>query len=216
STEMDRSALLRLSHAAYAGGRIETAAALLDAAGAAAVSDTDVYTRWRAAECALLVDDLPRAITALREVASDGRLLARDHARVQLELLAAHVLIEDFESAREHLAAIQRIGRRVRGDETAGVMAAMVVGRYLLGDQTEAQVATALGAFLNMFKEQWLAYRDDVEFFAGELARHRGDFDTAARRYQLCIDLAVDAWPADWARHRLRQISAKINEQVRQ
>ena len=208
SANLDRSALLRLSHAAFDGGRFAPARSWLAAAGADAVADTDVYTHWRAAECELLHDDYSAAIGGLTALLAGDQLLHRDRARARLELLAAYVLSDQPGEACACLADMQKIGRHTGGDETAGSMAALLIGRYLLGEQTESQVNAAFGAFLNVFKDQWLEYRDDVEFFAGELARKGGDLPAAAGRYQLCIDVAVDAWPADWARHRLEQMRA--------
>jgi len=68
-------------------------------------------------------------------------------------------------------------------------------------------VTALVDSLLGNVGERPLLFQEDVQFFAGELARQRGDLSGAAVRYQRCIDLARDEWPANWSRYRLSQLA---------
>jgi hypothetical protein len=77
----------------------------------------------------------------------------------------------------------------------------------LTGIEREDRIAAVVGSLLGNVGERSLRFQEDEHFFAGELARQRGDYGEAALRYQRCIDLARDEWPANWARYRLSQVA---------
>lgn len=197
---------LRLGHAAYAGGRFELAAELLRPAAAELGGPPSGYTAWRLAECEYLLGDAGRAADELTEIIGRGEVLAREHPRIHLERIAALSLAERAGEARSLLSRLQTdLATHPPSDPTAP-LATLAVGGYLVGNQRDAQLGETFERLLTVFKERWLLYRDDSEFFIGETARRQGNLELAQRQYQKCIDLARDAWPADWAALRLRQL----------
>jgi hypothetical protein len=208
--EADPSTRLRLAHAAYAGGRFELAQRGLLAAGASTTDDTDSYSAWRLAECTYLLGSYEAADDALAQLLRRTDLAAGDLPRMRLERLAALVFSGRIEQAHQVFERYKTLSNSSDDRETVGMMATLLIGNHLLGNQEQTQLDTSSRAFLNVFKEQWLDYRDDIEFFVGELARMRGDVRAARSQYQLCIDSARDVWPADWARLRLEQMDAGI------
>src|SRR5690606_32796676 len=142
----------------------------------------------------------------LSKVLSGAALLADDLPRVRLETLAALLRAGRLAQARALFERMQtREGAAER--ETVGMLATLLIGKQMFGEAS-TKIEAAFAALLNVFKEQWLDYRDDLEFFAGEMALARGDRRTAEAQYQLCIEIARDAWPVDWARLRLEQLAS--------
>ena len=199
--------LLRLGHAAYAGGHYELARELLASGAQRLESRIDSVTQWRLAECAYVLDEPGAAADLLTRLLDAPGLSVPDMARLRLELIAAHYLSGREEQAQAVLRSLDRLGHLGERGSAVDQVAAIVVGSYLLGQAEQSQWTATLQALLSQFRERWLAYRDDIEFFAGERARKAGDLEAARQQYQLCIDLASDGWPSPWARHRLRQLS---------
>ncbi len=198
---------LRLGHAAYHGGRFALADRLL--AAATLLPEVDRYTAWRIAECDYLLGRYDEAAAAFERLLQDEALPPENLARIRLELLAALMLAERTEQARSHfnLYRIRQPSGGARQSDTMGMMATLVIGDLLLGNEAESQVSSSFRNLLTVFKTQWLDYRDDIEFFAGELERQRGKSRAAEARYQRCLELARDDWPANWARLRLVQLA---------
>ncbi len=199
----------RLAHAAHTGGRFDLSRSLLAAAaesdGGAAPS-LDAATLLCVAECEYLLGDPLRAAEQFAQLESRTDLLESQRARIGLQRVAALRMGGRLPEARRALEQMQqRIASSWPRDPIAS-LSAVSVGSYLLDSAREAQLAESFERLLTIFREQWLNYRDDSEFFAGELARQRGDAAEARLRYQKCIDLSRDAWPASWASFRLRQM----------
>ena len=195
---------IRLARAAYEGEHFETARELFERAinrGAR----LDAESAWRHAQCVYAIDT-PAAALALLE-----KILARDdlprglQTRVELTTVAALVLADRPADARGRFERLERRRLSNSTGELAELLAARMSGNMLLGGD-ENQLGQLLSAVLKLVREQWLNYRDDVEFFAGEAARRRGDAAGARARYLRCIDLARDEWPVALARKRLAQL----------
>lgn len=197
---------LRIGHAAYDGARFELARTCLDRAQQG-LGALDAYSAWRRAECEYVLGDPLAAAEALARVVEQRDFCSRDAARLQLERLAGLYLGDRRSESESLLDRLDEVCRARGRSSTIDLIAAVVIGNYLLGRQEESQLAASFQAFLRVFEESWLNYRDDIEFFAGEAARKRGDLDAARERYRRCIDMARDAWPAGFARQRLAQLS---------
>ncbi|MFO0839483.1 MAG: serine/threonine-protein kinase [Phycisphaerae bacterium] len=198
---------LRLGHAAYDGERFDLARELLAHASDAVGGQTDDYTAWRLAECNYLFGRLEQAAADLSSLERSNGLASADRRMVRLERVAALCLSGRLREARVEMSQVQaqQVFDHSR-EETLDSMATLLLGNYLLGSQAESQLAASIKALMTIFEERWLNYQDDVHFFAGELARSRGDFAHARERYQRCIDLARDSWPSNWARYRLAHL----------
>ncbi|MEW6252059.1 MAG: hypothetical protein AB1716_15580, partial [Planctomycetota bacterium] len=81
------------------------------------------------------------------------------------------------------------------------------IARIITGIEHGSAAAALIDTLLSSFGERPLLFRDDEHFFAGELARAKGDLPRALSEYQQCIDLARDPWPANWARARLARLA---------
>ncbi len=200
-------AQLRLAHAAYAGGHFDLALSLFQRAEDAGLRELDAYSLWRLAECWYLADEPEKAARFFARIAKRTDFDPRDLARLQLQRLAATQLAGHSAAADSMLSEFSAIAGAGGRGSTLDTMAAMVIGNYLLGRQEESQVAATVKLILSNFGEQWLLYEDDVAFFVGERERLGGNLEAARSAYQRCIDLARDDWPANWARHRLGQLS---------
>lgn len=201
-------ALLRLGRAAVDGGYFGLGRDLLDRGLAAAGDSADTLSLLRRAECQYLLGPPASAVAALRAVADRDDLHLGDLARVHLELACAAVLADSPELARKSLAAFEARAARLPGVDLASVLATRLIGNVLVGQQSETELAAGLAAVLKLVEGQWLEHRDDLDFFIAEVARQNGDLGTARQRYQRCIDIARDEWPAAWARYRLAQLAA--------
>jgi hypothetical protein len=198
--------LLRLGHAAYSGGHYALARDLLTRAQTA-LSNVDAMTRWRLAQCEYVLDEPAKAAEGLRDLVDLPGLSPADAARTRMQLMAALYLADKPREAEAVLRGLDKLSSPQERAAATDQMAAVVVGSSLLGAQEQTQWAGTLQALLSQFREAWLPYRDDIEFFSGERARKAGDLNAARQHYQLCIDIANDPWPAPWARHRLKQLS---------
>jgi hypothetical protein len=85
---------------------------------------------------------------------------------------------------------------------------ARVIARVLTGIERESAVGALVDSVVGHVGPRVLLFRDDEFFFAGELARQRGDLAQAAAHYQRSVDTARDVWPANWARYRLQHLPA--------
>jgi predicted RNA polymerase sigma factor len=84
------------------------------------------------------------------------------------------------------------------------------IARVITGIEREDRVASLVEGLVGSMGDRPLLFQEDEHFFGGELARQSGDLQRAATRYQRCIDLARDEWPANWARFRLAQLASTI------
>jgi len=201
SARTDTPAALRLAHAAYDGGLFALARELFDQAANHETSPLDAQSAWRRAECAYLAGDFDAAAAEL-----DAVLLMRDldrfsADRAQLERIAALAIAGRRAEARSHLQFVRPVGPEPPPSQPSP--AAAIVGTFLLSGRES--VLGGEPPLIPQLEQLWVAYKDDMEFFAGELARRRGDAAEARERYQRCVDLAREPWPANWARYRLRQ-----------
>jgi len=200
--------LLRLGHAAFEGGRFELARTLLRKADAQDSVPADTLTRWRLAECDYVLNEPGPAAEALRALLAAPGLGVPQAARLRTELAAALFMSGRDGEAAAVLRGLESLGQMGERGSTIDQVAAIIVVSRLL-DQGEANRWSAtLQAMLSQFRERWLPFRDDIEFFLGERARRAGDHATARSQYQLCIDIASDEWPSAWARHRLGEPAA--------
>jgi len=196
--------LLQLGHAAYDGGRFELAREWLAAAAQQVNGAVDAYTLWRIAACEYLMGDVKRAARAFEELPDLADLDPVDIPRVQVQWASALVLADNPQAA---YAAVLRIGQHPRSLQRADLVAtavARILGNYLVGRGGESVAAIGERLVTSYFEDS-LLYIDDFHFFAGELARQRGERDEAVAQYQQCIDAARDVWPANWSRYRLAQ-----------
>ena len=192
---------LRLGWAAYAGGRFELAADLLrTGAGLAGFDQIDAYTAWRLAECTYLIDGPERAAEALAKLLDRVDFDAHDAPRLCLEQLAALTLADRRSEAAALIRSMPRHPRLRRLRLSTALAATHVIGLTLVDSAAgPMQLSDVFGRFEGLAS----SFRNDIEFLAGELARKQGRFRVARLRYQNCIDLARDEWPAAWARYRL-------------
>ncbi len=203
--------LLALSQAAYTGERFDLAFEILRQVGVMLDGAVDAYSAWRLADCAYLTGDYRYAADTLGAIASRPDFHPQDLPRITVERVAALRLMDDPQAAAVLDAFLQRDVVSEFHDPVSN-MATQVIGEYLLGRQGESQFLANVRAFLSVFADKWLYYLDDVQFFAGEVARARGATADARSRYMDCIDLSRDAWPANWARYRLKQLETRPTE----
>ncbi|MFN0135006.1 MAG: WD40 repeat domain-containing serine/threonine protein kinase [Phycisphaerae bacterium] len=207
--------VVRLAHAAFEGARFELAHDLFEKVAKAERADLDDRTLWRAAECEYLVGDAAAAARQLAALRGRPAMSDRDQSRLTIEHVAALVragrLTEADAEARKASGA-RRMGERDLLPYTA--MNAIV--NLLTNPSANMSQSAAYRALTTLFPTQWVEFRDDIEFFAGEAELARGRIAEARIRYQRCIDTARDAWPVEWARLRLRQTEAKTGKAAAQ
>jgi tetratricopeptide (TPR) repeat protein len=197
----------RLGHAAYDGERFDLAREWLGRSVALAGNTADAFTRWRLASCHYLAGDYDAA-----EAELDATLQQPDFDPAQAPTAALQRVAALWLAGRadEAVAAAQRIGERSgpgrRGDPVAATYAS-AIARVITGTEAEDRLSTVVGSLLGNVGQRSLAFQEDIHFFVGELARQRGDIREASMRFQRCIDLARDEWPANWARYRLSQLA---------
>lgn len=200
-------ALLRLGHAAYEGERYERAVTWLRQARACLGTDVDAYTALRIAQCDYVAGNYGQATEEFARLLERPDLDAAHIPTVQLQLTAALVLAGKLSEARAVTFRIGSVRRRSPSYDVVATNSARDIARFLTGLESESLLAAGVQRLLAEFAGESLQFHDDDPFFKGELARHRGDPAEAAAQYQRCIDLARDAWPANWARFRLLQLS---------
>lgn len=192
----------RLGHAAYEGERFADARLLLRTANDLSEGALDAATLLRLAQCEYLAGNYADADAGLAAVVERPDFDRYELPTVQLQRAAALLLSQNVEAARRlvnQFGASDDGGSRIN---IAGAASARVIGRYMVGLESENVLAEGLVRLVSLADES-LLYRDDIHFFLGELERARGRWDQAQNQYQRCIDLARDAWPANWARYRL-------------
>ncbi len=200
---------LRLGHAAYDGQRFADARAWLRQGVTALGGEVDASTRCRLAQCDYLAEAYDDAAAALAKALRQSDLSPRDVPTIRLQRTAALVLAGRMHDARAAARRIAEPGGLSRGGGFVAVTFASAIARGITGLESESPQEMALDSLVGQLGKQSLLYRDDEHFFAGELARQRGDPSEALVQYQRCIDLSRDEWPANWARHRLTQLAAK-------
>lgn len=199
----DWPALLRLGTAAAEGGRYAVARDLLSRAQAVA-GELDALSTRTLAECDYLLDAPDKAIEPLARILKTGGLDELEMTRTHIEYIAALVSAGRRDQARESLRELESLRKTIWRQLGAGLSSAAIAGILVEG---EGKVAGGVKAIASLLPEQSRAYQDDLEFFAGEADRRRGDLVAARARYQSCVDQARDAWPANWARFRLEQLA---------
>jgi len=200
---------LRLGHAAYAGGRFQQALDLLATGIGLSRGPIDAYTRWRTLECQYLLEGPEKLADRLAQLAGRPDLDPRDALRVRLEQIAALAAAgraDELAGLLRSLPADRRL-RRLHG--SAPALATQLIGMTLLDN---VRGSGQWAGLLERITELAAPYRNDLEFFMGELARQAGRTGEARLHYRNCVDLSRDEWPADWARFRLKQLqSAKAS-----
>lgn len=199
--------LLRLAHAAYDGERFESARAWLSRAAELTGGELDVLSLLRLAQCEYLSEQYASAADRLYQILQHPNFDARHTPLVELQEAAALVLDGRLEDARSVVQRMRNPDRAHVEADFVSTASARVIGRFLVGIGGDNLMAAGFDGILAAVAEQSLDYRDDQHFFAAEIARSRGEREEALRQYQRCIDVARDTWPANWARHRLRQMS---------
>jgi len=197
---------IAVGHAAYEGERFDLARQWLRRAYEETAGALDTLTLWRLASCDYLAEDYDLAAAELSLVLERGDLDASRAALVALQRVAALLLAGRPAQAR--LAAMEVGGpdRAGRYPDIVSATYASVISRLITGIERESTAATALDSLLANIGERSLLFQDDQHFFAGEILRQRGELERAAVSYQRCVDLARDAWPANWARYRLAHL----------
>jgi predicted Ser/Thr protein kinase len=198
---------LRLGAAAYDGERFELARTWLHAAYDRLDGALDARSLAQLAATDYLAQDHDHAADELAAVAARPDLEPAQAPLIALQRVAALLLAKRNEEAR---AVAARIGDpdpwNRRGDLVATTYAG-VTARVIAGIERQSAVATLVDSVLGSLGPRAADFREDEYFFAGELARLRGDAAQAAVQYQRCLDLARDTWPANWARYRLRHLN---------
>lgn len=202
-------AIVRLAHAAYEGAKIELAHKLFARAADAANFKPDDRTLWRAAECEYLLGDAARAAEAFARLRTSDALSNIEQTRAGVEYVAALVRCGRLAEADAETRASASKARRVSEADLLAVTASSAILSMLTKPDSDPQQSASLRLLVSLFPKQWVEYRDDIEFFAGELELARGRQAAAKTRFQRCIDTARDQWPVEWARLRLKQLAAK-------
>jgi tetratricopeptide (TPR) repeat protein len=199
--------LLRLGHAAYDGERFELAGPWLEQGGAQVADAPDAETALRIAQCRHLAGEYALAAEQFGRVLRAPDLDNATIPTVQLQQVAALVLAARTDEARAAAYRVDSLRRPSPRIDVVAATSARDIARFLTGLTSENLLAASVEALLGRFAEGSLRFHDDGPFFAGELARQRGDLKEAQAQYQRCIDLARDTWPSNWARFRLLQLS---------
>ncbi|TWT43982.1 Serine/threonine-protein kinase PknB [Phycisphaerae bacterium RAS1] len=200
----------RLGHAAYEGERFADALGLFRTAAELSDQALDAATLLRLAQCEYLAGNYATAAAGLAGVAESADFDRYELPTIQLQRAAALLLARDAAEARRvvnRFGAADESGPRLN---IAGAASARVIGRYIVGLESESVLAEGLVRLVSLADES-LLYRDDIHFFLGEMARSRGQWKEAQGQYQRCIDLARDAWPSNWARYRIAQGAAAMS-----
>jgi len=202
--------LLRLGMAAAEGGRYAEARELLTLARDSSGAGLDPLSKRTLAECHYLLDEPALAIGPLGELLKSSAFDELELSRTHIEFIAALVGAGRRDDARASLRELESLRKTIWRQFGAGLTSAAIAGILVEG---EGRVAGGVQAISSLLPEQSRVYQDDLEFFAGEAARRRGDLAAARARYQSCVDQARDAWPADWARFRLEQLATQTATQ---
>lgn len=203
--EASDAALLRLAHAAHAGGRYVLAREIM-AAAEIPLEALDANSVWVFATASFLSGD----IAAARE-RYEAALVREDLARDQFPTVwLQHAL------TLAHAGAPLPVG----GDGLSpnapqyGIVdltmpRAIDLLVELLHDRTRARAREQLGVLTSFGVGVWGEFRDDVELVLGESACIAGDFEAARQHFRRCLDLARSDWTYQWAQRRLEMIAAR-------
>ncbi|MBK9118333.1 MAG: protein kinase [Phycisphaerales bacterium] len=202
----------RLAHAAYEGERFPLALDWFRAADAESDFGLDAFSRLRLAECEYLAGDAARAEASYAAVLLLDDFDAERAATVALQRVAALLASDRLEEARRVALRIGDPDARGRKPDLVAATFASVIARSITGIERDSALAAAVDSIVAAVGQRALLYQDDEHFFAGELARLRGEPETAAVHYQRCVDLARDAWPSNWARYRLAMLIGQSPE----
>jgi len=197
---------LRLGHAAYDGELFDQARTWFHR-GQALVADVDALTLHRAAECDYLAGAYDAAAAGLAVVLQQPDCEPAQRPTIVLERVAALTRAGRPAEARQAAATIGAADAFGRAGDVVAATSARMIARFITGAESENPLTTGLERLIGAFAERSLLFEDDAYFFVGEIARQRGDPAEAAVKYQRCIDVARDRWPASWARYRLAELS---------
>jgi tetratricopeptide (TPR) repeat protein len=168
----------------------------------------DALTRWRLAGCDYLAGEYDRAADQLALIIHQPDFDPALQPLADLQRVAALVLGGRAEEGQAVAQEITQREQSMRALDPVAATYASVLARVIAGIEPENAIASVFNKLIAM--PGALLYREDEFFFAGELARRRGDLSLAAAHYQRCIDLARDDWPASWARVRLLELSRSV------
>lgn len=205
----DAGLVTRLALAAYRGERFELARAWF-ATALELAPDADAQTLLCAAGALYLGGAYGNAAALYARAAERPELSPLQAPTIALQRIAALVLAGRLAEGRQALAKLGEPDRWGRPSDSVATASARITARVLLGEDISL-AASALDELLIRLDPRTVLYKDDLPFFAAELARMRGDAQQAATLYQRCIDLARDAWPSNWARERLAAPPAPPN-----
>lgn len=200
---------LQLGHAAYDGERFAQAREWLRAGFELVGGEVDALTLQHIAECDYLFGAYGAAADEFAELLKRADLDPAGVPTIALQRVAALVLAGRAAEGRQAALRVNDPDAWGRyGDLVAGA-SARIIARVLAGLEDETVMSMALSNLLTgLDPERRLLYWDDARFFAGELARQRGDLAEAALQYQRCVELSRDPWPANWSRYRLAELAA--------
>jgi hypothetical protein len=196
--------LVRLGHAAYDGERFELAGLCLRRGRELAEGQTDTMTDWRIAQCDYVLEAYDQAEAELADVLTRADFDPARAPTAALQRVSALMLAGRSAEARQAALRIGAPDPWGRYGEILATRYASVIARLITGIEQDSPAEAMLDGVLGS-----LLFQDDQHFFAGEMARQRGEASEAARHYQRCIDLSRDDWPANWARYRLGQLSSR-------
>ncbi len=125
--------------------------------------------------------------------------------RLELETIAALVSAERKGQAQQMVEAIDERPQPT-GPELIQFTAVKAIAQSLVGMSTETEISAGVKGTIFLISAESPLYVDDIEFFAGEMARLSGNLPEARAHYRRCVDMARDPWPQSWARVRLRQL----------
>jgi hypothetical protein len=195
---------LCLGHAAYDGEQFDRAREWLHR-GRASTGEVDALSVRRLAECDYLGQAYDDAAAEFAQVLARPDNDPLSAPTIVLQHVAALMLGGHPAEAHQVAATIGQPDAFGRPGDAVAATSARIIARFITGIESESLMAEGLDGLLASFAERSLLFRDDGAFFAGELARQRGDLAAAAVQYQRCIDVSRDRWPANWSRYRLAQ-----------
>jgi tetratricopeptide (TPR) repeat protein len=201
---------LSLGYAAYSGERFELARDWLHRAYELSGHTLNAMSLCQMAGCDYLTEAYDAAAAELAEAAGQPDLDPALAPQIGLQRVAALLLAGHNAAAREAALAVGEPDSRGRRSDLVAMTYARVIARVLTGIERESAVGTLVDSVVGNVGQRVLLFRDDEFFFAGELARQRGDLAQAAAQYQRGIDTARDPWPANWARYRLQHLPPSV------
>jgi len=214
AVDADAIVAIRLGHAAYDGERFDVARTHLRQGCESLQDEVDAFTLWRLAQCDYLADAYDEAAVGMARALALVDFDPGQAATANLQRVAALILADRLADARRATANIDSVGAtRGRFSDVVARTYARVIAQQMTGIERESPAAAIVDSVFGHVGDLPLLFHDDEHFFAGELARRRGDWNEAAMSYQRCIDLSRDTWPANWSRQRLAQLNGETDEQ---